>query len=87
MRLMNRNKVHEWILWTIITTLLLVNLACTIVTFAQCTPVWELWQGSHPNPKCWDPRIQQNVGYAQAGMFLHYHPIQSAVASRLLITT
>ena len=73
MRVMNRNKFQEIFLWAIIVSLLLINLANAIVTFASCTPVWELWQGPHPNPNCWDPHIQQNNGYAQAGK----HPIPS----------
>ena len=68
MRLMNRNRTQEAILWFIIISLIAINLFCTLMTFLQCSPVWELWDGPHPNPHCWDPKIGQDAGYAQAGM-------------------
>jgi hypothetical protein len=82
MRLMNRNKRQELVLWFIIISLFIVNLMCVIVTFSQCTPVWQLWEGPRPNPYCWDPRIQQNFGYAQAGMQKRRPRLLMAVADR-----
>lgn len=66
-RLMNRNRLQELVLWSTIASLLIVNLACTIITFAQCTPVQALWNRAILRSHCWNPVIQQDTGYFQSG--------------------
>ena len=67
LRIMNRNKTQESVLWFIMVTLFIINLGCVIITFAQCTPVYALWD--RPAGRCWNPIIQLDAGYLQAGAY------------------
>ncbi|KAI9157925.1 putative integral membrane protein [Paramyrothecium foliicola] len=68
MRLMNRNRFREALLWVLIFLLFAVNLVLIVITFAQCQPVTFLWERVRAQPPpgvCWEPTIQQNYGYFQ----------------------
>ena len=65
------NKQNRWqahILWFMIGSLFLVNVVCLIITFAQCTPVYALWDRTVGT--CWSPLIQLDSGYMQGGRSL-----------------
>ncbi|KAK0624997.1 hypothetical protein B0T17DRAFT_466531, partial [Bombardia bombarda] len=69
----NRNKPYTIFLWVLIVLLFIINLLLSIITFAQCTPVYWLWEQLNPisamqgggGGSCWDPNIQKNYGYFQ----------------------
>ncbi|MCJ1433388.1 hypothetical protein MMC27_002748 [Xylographa pallens] len=76
------NKQNRWqahILWFMIGSLFLVNVVCLIITFAQCTPVYALWDRTVGT--CWSPLIQLDSGYVQGAysaftdLFLTLFPI------------
>lgn len=73
MRIINRNKFYTGFLWTLIALLLIVNVVLNIITFAQCRPVWWLWEQLNPmttsHGSCWDPNVQKYYGYFQGGTY------------------
>ncbi|MCJ1395568.1 hypothetical protein MMC18_008454 [Xylographa bjoerkii] len=80
LRIINKqNKLQAYILWFMTTSLFLVNVVCLIITFAQCTPVYALWDRTVGT--CWSPFIQLDSGYVQGAysaftdLFLTLFPI------------
>jgi hypothetical protein len=57
----------KWVLWAIMTGLVLTNLEPVIVLLAECTPVKTYWDPQAGT--CWNPDIRIYSIYLQVGMF------------------
>lgn len=68
------SKVRRWPVWIFIFLQLVVNLVVLVIFYCQCgTELDVLWvaakQAQVPE-KCWDPRIQTDLGYFQGCKFM-----------------
>jgi len=88
-RIINRNRIQVAFLWSLIISLLLVNLLLTIITFAQCRPAKFLWEQFNPQVpykgKCWSPKVQRNYGYFQGGRSLILDHQQNPIKTNILL--
>lgn len=89
MRIDDRNRSYRIFLWCLIVLLFVVNLLLTIITFAQCTPVYFLWDRlAEPNVSyhgsCWNPNVQKNYGYFQ-GAFSSFSDLVLALFPILIV--
>lgn len=65
LRIMAKNKVQQWFLYTLIALLVTINTICVGFLMGQCSPARKLWNPEVPG-SCINPHIQQNVGYFQS---------------------
>lgn len=52
------------ILWSIIATQFVVDVATVIISMVQCRPIAGFWN-KNIEAGCWDPRVQQYAGFLQ----------------------
>ncbi|KAJ2896348.1 hypothetical protein MKZ38_005612 [Zalerion maritima] len=64
LRLVGKQRPWNILLAAQIVVLSIVNTLSTLTTNLQCQPLEKLWN-SVVEGTCWDPMVQQNIGYAQ----------------------
>lgn len=78
-------KQRPWNIFLAIKIFLLfiINLLPTLTTHLQCRPLEKLWIPT-TDGTCWDPLVQQNIGYAQ-GVFAIFTDFFLAFFSTMII--
>lgn len=62
-RLFSKTNRVAVVFYPMITALILLVIAITVTTFAQCTPIEKNWNPTMSTGHCWNPQVNVNLGY------------------------
>ena len=78
------SRAKKYLIWSLITLQIIINLATTIQVLVQCEKVPMLWDRSL-GQRCMDPKVQEYVGYFQGGLSRVWTVIPNRISNHTVL--